>query len=246
MAALAIALAALAVTYYLQAAGPAAPAVLSEGGTFALPAGSAYFIQGAGKSITIGSNVTITVAYAQMGAAITVNRLPVNVSLAVGSFYVANVTTPDGRAWYPVVQYGLSLSGTSYNVCFNGTLHPLPNGLYLITPGPWYPPSSAHVAICRVAHSGVNRLFTGDLSYDGTYIYASSVDTSLASYTNYLSTSKASANSTSPLVLKPSVAARSLYSVRHGNLYLIAVPWYALALVPPAPAEVTARAEPWP
>jgi len=247
LAALAVALAALTVTYVLQAASPAAPAALSRGGTFALPAGSAYFIQGAGKSITVSANITITVAYAQAGAMIVANRLPVNVSLAVGSFYVANVTTPDGRAWYPVVHGGLSLGGTSHDVCFNGTLHPLPNGLYAVVPGPWISPAGAHVAICRVARGGaVSRLFTGDLAYDGTYIYASCVDASLAPYTSYLPTSRATANSTSPLRLAPAVAARSLYTVRHGNLYLIAVPWYFLALVASAPARVTATAEPWP
>jgi hypothetical protein len=246
LAAFAIALVALAVTYYLQAVTPAAPAVLSRGGTFELPAGCAYFIQGAGKAITVSSNVTIAVAYAQMGAAVIVNKLPVNTSHVVGSFYVANVTTPDGRAWYPVVHYGLRLSGTTYNVCFNGSLHPLPNGLYLIVPGPWVPPASAHVSICRVAHSAVNRLFTGDISYDGTYIYVSNVDTGLALYTNYLDTSKASASSTSPLVLKPSVATRTTHSMRYGYLHLIAVPWHVFALVPPSPAEVTVTAEPWP
>jgi hypothetical protein len=247
LAALAIALAALTVVYILAAVKPAVPAVLTEGETFSLPAGGAYFIQGTGKDITISSNVTITAAYAQMGAAIAVNRLPVNVSLAVGSYYVANVTTPDGRVWYPVVQYGLSLSGYSYNVCFNGSMTPLPNGLYLIAPGPWYPPSSAHVAICRVAHSGVNRLFTGDLSYDGTYIYISNVDTSLASYTNYLSTYKASAvNATQQLRISPSPAVKTVSSMKYGYVHLIAMPWHVIALVPTAPAQVAATATPWP
>ena len=248
LAAFAIALVALAVTYYLRAVTPAAPAALSEGGTFALPAGSAYFIQGAGKAITVSSNVTIDVAYAQLGAEIVVNRLPVNVSLSVGDYYVANVTTPDGRVWYPVVQ-GMSLSGSVYYVyyvCFNGSLQRLPNGLYLIVPGPWESPTGDHVSICRAAHGGAERLFTGDLSYDGTYIYVSSVDTGLRAYTDYLDTGKGSASSTSPLTLKPDVAARTTYSARHGNLYLIAVPWHVIALVPPSPAEVTVTAEPWP
>jgi len=244
--AIATALAALTVTYYLQAATPAAPAALSEGGTFALPAGSAYFIQGAGKAITITSNVTITVAYAQLGAMVVVNELPVNMSLAVGSFYVARVTTPDGRAWYPVVHYGLRLSGSAHTVCFNGSLHPLPNGLYLVIPGPWVSPTGVHVSICRAAHGGITRLFTGEISYDGTYIYASNVDTGLRAYMDYLDTGKGSANSTRPLALKPSVATRSTYSARHGNLYLIAVPWHVIALVPPSPARVTVTAEPWP
>jgi len=246
LAAFVTALAVLAVTYYLQTVKPVAPAVLSGGGTFELPAGCAYFIQGAGKAITVSSNVTIAVAYAQMGAAVIVNKLPVNMSLAVGSFYVANVTTPDGRAWYPVVHYGLRLSGSMYIVCFNGSLHPLPNGLYLIIPGPWVSPASAHGSICRVAHGSAERLFTGDISYDGTYIYVSNVDSGLRAYTNYLETGKGSANSTSPLVLKPSVATRSMHSARHGNLYLIAVPWHVIALVPPSPARVTVTAEPWP
>ena len=262
LAAFVIALTAVTATYYIRPVSPALPAVVSEGGTYNIPANTALFAEATGAGIEVTANATVYTYYTSsgFGFAAVVPRLPPNASVCfyAGAWCLANVTTPSG-VYYALVHVVTDIDYNEYATCFKGVATRLDNGLYLIMPSGWGTPAAWQVEVCDVAAAAsdyvtatgsrgrADFVFTGEISYDGTYIYVSNVDTGLRAYMDYLDTGKGSASSTSPLTLKPpGVAARTMYSARHGNLYLIAVPWHVIALVPPSPARVTVTAEPWP
>jgi len=251
LAAFVIALTAVTATYYIRPVSLALPAVVSEGGTYDIPANTVHFAGATGSSITVTANATVYTYFTSIGFgfAAVVPRLPPNASVCLDAGWcLANVTTPSG-VYYALVHVVTDSDYNEYATCFKGVATRLDSGLYLITPSGWGSPAAWQIGVCDVAAAAgsyrrADFIFTGTLTREGDYIYAEVANRTLATQALSIYTRRYKVDSTYKLMIGNKVVEATWHTMGGGTVPVKAALWIVFAFVPAAPARVTVSAEP--